>query len=58
MFIVEMQFIPNLDVAWVERLLSSDPIYSYDTYEEAENKAKELQDNDSTGRKYRVKTLQ
>jgi hypothetical protein len=58
MFIVEMQFIPNLDVAWVERLLSSDPIYSYDTYEEAENKAKELQDKDSTGRKYRVKTLQ
>ena len=58
MFIVEMQFVPNLDVAWVERLLPSDMIYRFDTYEEADNKAKELQDNDSTGRKYRVKTSQ
>lgn len=55
MYIIEMQFIPNLDVAWVERLTPNDPIYQFDTLEEAEQKAKELQDNDSTGRKYRVK---
>lgn len=57
MYRVEMQFIPNLDVVWVERLQPTDEIYSFDTYEEAEKKAIELQNNDSTGRKYRVKTI-
>lgn len=57
MFIVEMQFVPNLDIAWVERLTPEDTIYSYDTYEECEMKANELQSNDPTGRKYRVKTV-
>jgi hypothetical protein len=57
MYIVEMQFIPNMDVAWVERLLPTDNIYSFETYEKAEDKAKELQDKDNTGRKYRVKTI-
>jgi len=57
MHIIEMQFIPNMDVAWVERLKPEDEIYSFETYEEAEDKAKELQDKDNTGRKYRVKTI-
>jgi hypothetical protein len=57
MFRVEMQFIPNMDVAWVERLSPDDEIYSFDTYEEAEEKATELQNKDTTGRKYRVKTI-
>jgi hypothetical protein len=52
-----MQFIPNMDVAWVERLSPDDEIYSFDTYEEADNKAKELQSKDGTGRKYRVKII-
>lgn len=57
MYIVEMQYMPNIDIAWVERLLPTDTIFSYDTYEEAEVKANELQSKDSTGRKYRVKEI-
>jgi hypothetical protein len=55
MYIVEMQFIPNFDVAWVERLKPDDTLLQFETLEEAEEKAKELQDKDITGRKYRVK---
>jgi len=57
MYVVEMQYVPNLDVAWVERLLPSDLIFSFATYEEADAKAKELESLDPTGRKFRVKTI-
>jgi len=57
MYIIEMQFIPNFDVAWVERLSPNDTLIQFETLKEAEEKAKELQDNDSTGRKYRVKNI-
>jgi hypothetical protein len=55
MYIIEMQFIPNFDVAWVERLSPNDTLIQFETLKEAEEKAKELQDNDTMGRKYRVK---
>ncbi len=57
MYIIEMQFIPNMDIVWVEKLLPTDEIYFFDTYEEAEKKSLELQSKDKTGRKYRVKNI-
>jgi hypothetical protein len=49
-----MQFIPGNDQIWVSRLNPDDPTYEYSTFAEAEAKAIELQNNDSTGRQYRV----
>jgi hypothetical protein len=57
MYIIEMQFIPNFDVAWVERLSPNDTLIQFETLEEAEQKAIELQSKDKTGRKYRVKNI-
>lgn len=57
MYVIEMQFIPNMDIAWVQRLNPTDDIMTFDVLMEAEDKAKELQDNDNTGRKYRVKEI-
>jgi hypothetical protein len=51
---VQMQFIPGSDQIWVARLNPDDPIYEYDTQEEAQLKADELFIADSTGRQYRV----
>ena len=51
---VQMQFIPGSDQIWVARLNPNDPIYEYDTQEEAQLKADELFIADSTGRQYRV----
>ena len=51
---VQMQFIPGNDQIWVSRIDPNDPIYEYDTFAEAQAKATELQDNDPTGRQYRV----
>jgi len=48
-----MEFIPNWDI-WVSHLEPTDPIYEYDNEQEALDKAAELQENDPTGRKYRV----
>ena len=53
-YIVLMQFIPGLDQIWVARLEPTDPIYEFDTLEECEAKAAELQAADSTGRLYRA----
>jgi len=53
-YIVLMQFIPGLDQIWVARLQPTDPIYTFDTLEECENKAAELQAADETGRKYKA----
>jgi hypothetical protein len=54
MYIVQMQFLPENDQIWVEKLNPNDPIYQYDDEAEAQAKATELQDADTTGRKYRV----
>jgi hypothetical protein len=53
-YIVLMQFIPGLDQIWVARLTPEDPIYIFDTLEECEAKAAELQAADETGRKYKA----
>jgi len=39
---------------WVAQLTSEDPIYEYHLLTQAEAKAFELQEADTTGRKYRV----
>mgnify|MGYP003351015481 CR=1 FL=1 len=54
---VQMQFIPKSNSIWVARLNPGDPIYQYDNEVEAQDKATELQNNDETGRKYRVVKL-
>ena len=51
---VQMQFIPGLDQIWVARLQPTDPIYTFDTLEECEAKAAELQAADETGRQYKA----
>ena len=49
-----MQFIPGNDQIWVTRLNTSDPIYEFNSEDEATTKADELESQDSSGRKYRV----
>jgi len=51
---VQMQFIPGNDQIWVAHLNPNDPVYQYDNEPEAQAKATELQNADTTGRKYRV----
>lgn len=51
---VQMQFIPGNDTIWVAHLNPTDPIYQYDNEPEAQAKATELQNADTTGRQYRV----
>ena len=53
-YLIQMEFIPGNDQIWVSQLNPTDPIYEYDNEQEALDKATELQDNDPTGRKYRV----
>ena len=53
-YIVLMEFIPGLTQIWVARLQPEDPIYTFDTLEECEAKAAELQAADETGRLYRA----
>ncbi len=53
-FIVLCEFIPGLTQIWVARLTPEDPIYVYDTSQEAEDKAAELQAADETGRLYKA----
>lgn len=52
-----MQFIPGNDMIWVAKLNPEDPLYEYDNFPEAQAKATELQDADTTGRQYRVVEL-
>jgi hypothetical protein len=54
---VQMQFIPGNDMIWVAKLTPEDPLYEYDNFAEAQAKAIELQDADTTGRQYRVVEL-
>jgi hypothetical protein len=53
-YLIQMEFIPGNDQIWVSQLEPTDPIYEYDNEQEALDKAAELQENDPTGRKYRV----
>jgi hypothetical protein len=53
-YIVLEQFIPGLDQIWVARLTPEDPLYIFDTLEECEIKAAELEAADETGRKYKA----
>jgi hypothetical protein len=53
-YIVLMEFIPGLTQIWVARLQPEDPIYTFDTFEECEAKAAELESQDETGRKYKA----
>ena len=54
---VQMEYIPGIDTIWVARLNPEDPIYEYDNFAEAQAKATELQEADTTGRQYRVVEL-
>lgn len=56
-YIVLEQFIPGLDQIWVARLEPTDPIYTFDTLEECEAKAAELQAADTTGRQYKASPM-
>jgi hypothetical protein len=52
-----MQFIPGMDIAWVAKLNSEDPLYEYEIEQDALDKASELESLDITGRKYRVQKI-
>ena len=56
-YIVLMQFIPGLDQIWVARLTPEDPIYTFETLEECEAKAAELQAADPSGRQYKASPM-
>ena len=53
-YIVLKKFLPEIDNIWVARLNEGDPIYEFDTLEEAQAKAQELQDADTSGREYKA----
>jgi hypothetical protein len=57
MYQVQMEFIPGNSQIWVAQLNPTDPIYEYDNEPEAQAKADELQNQDPTGRKYRVQQV-
>ncbi len=56
-YIVLMEFIPGLTQIWVARLTPEDPIYTFETLEECEAKAAELQAQDETGRLYKASPM-
>ena len=51
---IQMQFIPDNDMIWVQKLEINDPIWEFDTLEEAQQKMEELDSADTSGRKYRI----
>ena len=53
-YTIQQQFLPLNDQIWVVKLNQEDEDYLFDTLEEAETKATELQESDSTGRKYKA----
>ena len=57
-YIVLMEFLPGVPNIWVARLTPEDPIYEFDTLEECEAKAAELQAADETGRLYKASEQQ
>jgi hypothetical protein len=54
MYIVLKQFIPGNDQIWVAKLDLNDPEYIYPTEDEAINQALLLQNEDTSGRQYKV----
>ena len=54
MWQVQMQFIVGNNQIWVAQLTSEDPIYTYNTENEAWVQAINLQNADSSGRSYRA----
>ena len=54
MWQVQMQFIAGNSQIWVAQLAPEDPIYTYETENEAWTKAIDLQNADSSGRLYRA----
>ena len=54
MWQVQKQFIPGNNQIWVAQLTSEDPIYTYETENEAWTKAIDLQNADLLGRLYRA----
>jgi hypothetical protein len=54
MYKILKQFIPGNDSIWVEQLNPEDPIYIYNTEQEALDKIAELQSLDTTGRQYKI----
>jgi len=54
MWQVQMQFIVGNNQIWVAQLTSEDPIYNYDTENQAWVKAITLQNTDTSGRWYRA----
>ena len=54
MYIVLMQYIPGNNQIWVAKLKPTDPEYIYNIEQEAIDKAAELEQGDSSGRKYKV----
>ncbi len=57
-YIVLMEFLPQLQQIWVARLTPEDPIYTFETLEECEAKALELQEADETGRLYKAAPIE
>ena len=53
-YTIQQQFIPLNDQIWVTKLNEGDKDFLFDTLEEAETKATELQESDLTGRKYKA----
>ena len=53
-YTIQQQFLPLNDQIWVTKLNEGDEDFLFDTLEEAETKATELQDSDPTGRKYKA----
>jgi hypothetical protein len=57
MYKILIQFIPGVSQIWVEQLNPEDPIYIYNTEQEALDKIAELQSLDTTGRQYKISYL-
>ena len=54
MYVVLKQFIPGNDQIWVTKLDPNDSEYVYPTEDEAVNQALILQNEDTSGRQYKV----
>lgn len=57
-FRVYKQFLPITPKIWVAKLDETDEVDDFDTIEEAENFAKQANELDTTGRKYRVQEIE
>jgi hypothetical protein len=57
MYVVLKQFIAGNSQIWVAKINPDDPEYIYDTEQEAADKATELEQGDSSGRKYKAAPL-